>query len=219
MAARVPAVRWCNLQVVVAVDVAGGTGNVRVAVGQEKSRRRVIKLRVQPCVKAVARLASGRKSCTRVIRIRCLLIFPLVTGNTLRRESLKLPNCRALVTFLALHRCVRPKKRKAVLMILHLLHRDIPSANRVTLCAIRTEFPTVNVRVAIRAIFSNVGEDRFHMTLRALHFFVHTSQRIFRVVMVEFRMRADWPPCRRRMAVFTWDCNRPVRAARSLSLG
>jgi len=142
-----------------------------------------------------------------------------MAGDTLRRESLKLPHRRALVTFLALHRSVRTEKRKAVLMILHLLHRDIPSPNRVTLCAIRSEFPPVNIRVTIRAIFSHVRKNRLHVTLRALHSFVHRSQRIVCVVVIEFWMCTDRPPSRCRMAIFTRDRQRPVWAAGSLSLG
>jgi len=179
----------------------------------------MIEFRVEPRVKSMTRFASRRKVRTCVVRIRRLLIIPLVAGNALRREPLKLSDCRTLVTFFALHRCVRAKKRKAVLMILHLLHRDIPSANGMALRAIRTELPPVNIRVTIRAILSHVCKNRFHVALRAVYFFVHAAQRIVRVVVIEFRVRPDRTPCRRCMAVLARDRQRPVRAAGSLSLG
>ncbi len=48
-------------QVVIVVDVAGGAGNIGVAVGQKKSRRAVVELRAQPTVKGVARRAIRRR--------------------------------------------------------------------------------------------------------------------------------------------------------------
>lgn len=109
MASGVATVRRSNLQVVIVVDMAGSAGNIRMSVSQEESGRRVIEFCVQPGIKSVARLASRREFRACVIRIRRLLIIPLMAGNALRREPLKLSDSRALVTFLALHCGVRAK--------------------------------------------------------------------------------------------------------------
>jgi hypothetical protein len=52
----------------------------------------------------------------------------------------------------------------------------------------------VNIRVAIGTIFSHIGEDGLCVTLDALHFFVHATQRIFRFVVIEFGNRPDGTP-------------------------
>jgi hypothetical protein len=61
------------------------------------------------------------------------------------------------------------------LVIAHLLHRDIPSLYRVALRAVRTHLAAMDVRVAISAVFPDVWENRFYLTLCALHFFVHAG--------------------------------------------
>ena len=48
----------------------------------------------------------------------------------------------------------------------------------------------MNVRVAVRAILSYVGEDWLYMALDALYLFVHAAQRILRLVVIKLRHRA-----------------------------
>ena len=79
-------------------------------------------------------------------------------------------------------------------MILHALRGDVPALHGVALRAIGTHLAAVNVRVAIGAIFSNVGEDRFGVALHALHFFVHAAQRIVRAVVIKFEIGSDGTP-------------------------
>ena len=71
-------------------------------------------------------------------------------------------------------------------MILHALRGDVPALHGVALRAIGTHLAAVNVRVAIGAIFSNVGEDRFGVALHALHFFVHAAEQVVGLVVIEF---------------------------------
>lgn len=103
-------------------------------------------------------------------------------------------------------------------MILYLLYRDIPSANGVALCAIRTELPPVNIRVTICAILPHIRKNRLYVALRALHFLVHTPQGIVCMVVIEFRTCADRTPSRCCVAVFARNRERPMWAAGSLSL-
>jgi len=88
----------------------------------------------------------------------------------------------------------------------------------VALRAIRTHLPAVNVRVAVRAILSHVGEHRLYVAFEALHFFVHAAQRIVRLVVIKLRHRADRTPARRRVAILAGNRQRPVRAPRGLVL-
>jgi len=110
------------------------------------------------------------------------------------------------VTLIALDRSVGSQQRKAVLVILHLLHRDIPSLHGVTLGAIRPHLPAVNVRVTICAILPHIREHGLDVALHAVHFLVHSSQRVICFVVVEFGHGADGAPTCRRVTVLTRDC-------------
>jgi hypothetical protein len=73
-----------------------------------------------------------------VVRIRALLEIRGVTGKTLHRHRLKFTLGRAFVARVACHGRVGACQRKAVIMLLDLLNRNLPSADRVTLLAIRS---------------------------------------------------------------------------------
>jgi hypothetical protein len=188
-----------NLQIVIVVDVARGAGHVGVAIGQQKPRRAVIECSAQPTVKFVAALAiAGRKRGpgAGVRWIGGILPILQVAGIASRAQPEENPGRGLLVAFVALHRGVCAQKRKPVLMIAHLLNRDIPALHRVALRAVRTHLAAVNIGVAIGAVLANIGEHRFYVALRALHLFVHAAQRVFRFVVVEFGDRADRAPTR-----------------------
>jgi hypothetical protein len=106
--------------------------------------------------------------------------------HTLRRQPLKLANRRALVAIVALHRGVCTEQRKPILVLLDLVDGNLPAINRVTLRAIGAEFPQVNIRVAIRAIFPNVGEHRLRVAFQTANFLVLSAQRISGFVVIEF---------------------------------
>lgn len=82
--AGVAAIRGCDLQVVVIVDMAGGARNVGMAVGEQKARGAVIELSAQPAIEAVAGVALGGKLCSHVIGIRGLLERFQMAGIALR---------------------------------------------------------------------------------------------------------------------------------------
>ena len=114
------------------------------------------------------------------------------------------------MAFIALHRGVSPEKRKPVLVIAHLLDRDIPALHGVASRAVRTHLAAMDVRVAIGAVLANVCEYWLNVALRALHFFVHAAERVFRLVVIEFGDRADRTPTCRRVAVFARYVQRSV---------
>jgi hypothetical protein len=122
------------------------------------------------------------------------------------------------VAFLARNGGVSAKQRETILVILYLLGRNIPAFYRVTLFAIRTHLPAMNVCVAIGAILSNIGKDRLYVTLNTEHFFVHAAQRIVRLIVIELRNGADRTPAHRCVAVFARNRQRPVRAPCGLVL-
>ena len=61
MASRVPAILRRDRQVVVVIDVAGGARHVSMPIRQQKPRRAVVELSVQPGIKRMASLARGRE--------------------------------------------------------------------------------------------------------------------------------------------------------------
>lgn len=78
----------------------------------------------------------------------------------------------------------------------------------------------MNVGVAVLAALSNAGENRLYVTLRAGHGSMHSAQRIFSLVVIEFRNSANRLPCVRRVAVLAGNVQASmwaVRAAGSLS--
>jgi hypothetical protein len=72
--------------------------------------------------------------------------------------------------------------------------------------------------VTISAILAYIREDGLDVTLNALHFLVHSSQRVICLVVVEFRNRADGPPSRSGVAVFAGNRQGTVRTSGSLRL-
>ena len=94
----------------------------------------------------------------------------------------------ALFTF---HNCVLAEEWKSIEVLLNRLHRNLPAQHRVALRAVAAELRAVNVRMAIRAVLTNVGENWLGMATGASHFFVHSSKRVSRGVVIKFRNSAD----------------------------
>ena len=109
------------------------------------------------------------------------------------------------MTLFALNGSVSAEEREAIEVIFDLLHRNAPALHGVTLLARRAHLMAVDVfvRVAIDAILTDVGEHRFDVALRALHFLVHAAQRISCFVMVKFGNRTDRTPARGGVTIFT----------------
>ena len=63
MTLRVSAVRRPDLKIVIVVDVAGSTRHIRMAVGQQESRRGVIEIRRVPTLRrmAVSAVRNGER--------------------------------------------------------------------------------------------------------------------------------------------------------------
>jgi len=162
-------------QIVVIAHVAIRTLTRRHGVHprQREPRRVVIELRVQPVIRGVARVAGHSELAGCVIRVIRVQVIGLVTRITLRRHRLELAGGAVLVTRIAIHRRMRSGERETVIVILDLLHRDLPAANRVALFAIRAQLPAMDVGVAVLAALPHTGEDRLDVALRTRYGLVH----------------------------------------------
>ena len=109
---------------------------------------------------------------------------------------------------------MRAEQRKPVLMILDLLHRDLPSPDRVALFTAGAELALVNVGVTISAFHAHVTEYRLGVTRRASHLFMQAAQRETSLVVVKLWNTADRFPAAEGVAILARNVERSVWAAR-----
>ena len=145
-----------EVEVVVNVAVAALPRWNSVSTGQRETDRTVIEVRTEPGVRAMAQRAVGRESAGGVVRVTGRFEVGDVTRVALRRQCLKLAAGCSLVTGVAIQGGMSPGQRKAVVVLLHLLHRDLPSTNGVAPFAVRSQLPLVNIGVAVLATLSNI---------------------------------------------------------------
>ena len=122
------------------------------------------------------------------------------------------------MALLASHRRVGPDKRKPVLVFLDGIRRNLPAEHGMELCAVRAKFSAMDVGVAIGAVLTDVRKDRFNVTLRAGHFFVHSAKRVSRFIVVEFRDRLYGTPARIGVAILARYGEWSVRTPSGFSL-
>src|SRR5271165_4619467 len=106
------------------------------------------------------------------------------------------------------------KQREAILVLLDLLHSNLPSLDRVALLATRTKLALVNIGVAVGASLTYVGEDRLDVALGASYTLVHAAERVPRLAVIKLRDVADWFPCAEGVAILAGDIQRAMRTAR-----
>ena len=136
-----------------------------------------------------------------------------MAGIALCGKTVENARSQLLVALVALNCGMRAQQRKAVLVILYLLHGDIPPLYGVTLGAIRPHLTAVHIGVAVGAIFACVCKDRLNMALDAVHLFVHPAQRIVGLVVIKFWDRSYRTPSRSGMAVLAGNGEGAVRVA------
>lgn len=163
----VATIRERDLQRIVVPDVAGRARHISVATSQRETDRRGCVVtakvcsepRVKRCVAALT-IGGGKVGrIGRVWRIRSVLPILQVAGLAVGGKPIENPCGRLLVAIFAKHCSVHPEQGKTVLVILHLLNRNVPALNGMALLTIRSHLPTVDIGVAIRAMFSDVRED------------------------------------------------------------
>ena len=190
-----------------------------MAVGQQETGGTVVEFGVQPGVKRMAGFACGREFCYHVIGVGGFLKIRQVAGRARGRESQELSDSSVLVAPLTLHHCVCAEKRKSVEVLLDRLDRYLPAQDSVAPGAVGAELTAVDVRVAVRAVLTNVSKDRLEMAVRAVDFFMHGTKRKSRGVVIEFGNGANRGPARVRVAVLARNDQRAVRTPAGLTLG
>ena len=205
-------------QVVIVVNVAidAQAGRNGMSSGEKESGRAVVKLGIEPVVRGVAALASGRELCGNVVRVGSVLKVSLVAGVACRRQRLELAVGAPFVTGVAVNRRVGTRQREAIIVLLNVFDSDCPSADGVALLAIGAELALVNISVAVLAALADVGENHLHVTPGAGHGSVHAAQRIARLIMVELGNGADRLPATRGMTVLAGNGQVAVRTMRTL---
>lgn len=109
---------------------------------------------------------------------------------------------------------MRPSQQEPIIVLLDLLHRNLPSANGMTRFTIGSELPPVDVGMAVLAALSDIAEDRLHMATCAGYRLVHAAQGILGLVVIEFGNRTNRRPPICRVTVLAGYIEVPVRAAR-----
>ena len=197
-------------------DVAGSARDGRVRASQRKmGEGRVVELRRQEGVHAVARVACGPKARCGVIRLRRSVEIPHVARRAGGAQARELPRGGPGVAGVALHHGVGAQQRKTIQVVLDVLHRHRPALDGVALRAIGAKLPAVNVGVAVRAARAGLAEDQLGVAQRALDPFVHATQRITGLrVVIELGDGPHRLPVLFRVATRARNLQRSVRAVR-----
>ena len=99
---------------------------------------------------------------------------------------------------------------KAVLVIANRFQGDIPPLHGVATFAIGAELAAMNVGVAISAGLTYVLEDEAGVALGASNLLVHAAQGVAGLVVIEFRIAANWLPTGVGMTVLARRCDWPM---------
>lgn len=102
-------------------------------------------------------------------------------------------------------------------MLLYISNRNLPAADSVALFAICSQLALVNVGMAILAAFSNVGENGPGMAFSTRNRLVQAAQRILRLIVIEFRNRANRSPCIGCVAILARNVEIAMRTVRPSS--
>jgi hypothetical protein len=164
-------------QVVVVVNVAIGARARRhsMCTCQGKPSQCMIKAGIQPIIGRVARLASSRKFSGYVVGILGRLQIFLMATQASRRHSGEIADCAVLVAVVTSCGRVRAGERKAVHVLIDLLNRNFPTADRVAGLASRAHLTLVDVGVAVGAFGTDIAENHLGVTGGASYPFVHAA--------------------------------------------
>jgi hypothetical protein len=209
--------------------MAGGAGQIGMAIDEKETGLAVIKYGVKEGIKTsvargairglkLARDGTGSPRNCEVRWIRGLLKILHVARITIGRKPQVISRGSILMAVFALHNRVLAEEWKSIKVVLNRLHRNLPAENCVALRAIGAELRAVNVRMAIRTVLSNIGENGLGMASGAGYFFVHSAQRVSRGVVVKFRDGADRGPAGGGVAIFARYIKRSVRTSTWLPL-
>ncbi len=179
----------------------------------EPGKAQVVKFSAEPGIHAVACLAGSRETRSRVIGIAGLLELRRMAAQTVGGESLELAHSCVFMAAVALQQGMRSHQRKAVEMLLDVLHRDPPPFHVVAVFAVRSKLAAVNIGMAVRAFRAGIAENQVGVTLAAGDCFVHAAQGKLRLIVIKFRNITDRLPSGEGVAVLAGEIQIAVRAA------
>ena len=90
-----------------------------------------------------------------------------MAGVALRRHLLEAAIGAIFVACVAVDGRMRSCEREAIIVLLNVFIGDLPSSDGVALFAIGAQLATMDVGVTILATLADVGENHFHVALRA----------------------------------------------------
>jgi hypothetical protein len=92
---------------------------------------------------------------------------------------------------------VRPEQREPIQVSIHIPSDLAPSTHRMTLFAVASQLPAMNIGMTIGALVSYVGKNQISMTLPTGQAGMHSLEGETRIPMIEFRRRLyGFPACR-----------------------
>lgn len=186
-----------------------------VHAGQSKAgEAQVVKLGAEPGIHAVAFLAGGGETGSRVIGIAGLLELGGMTAQAISGESLELTHGGVLMAAIALQQRVRSHQRKAVEMLLDVLHRNPPPFHAVAVFAARSKLAAMYIGVAVRAFRARIAEHQVGVALAAGHSFVHSAQGKLGLVVIKLGNIANRLPGGEGVAVLAGEIQVAVGTAR-----
>ncbi len=127
----------------------------------ESGELQVIELCAHPVVHGVALVTTRGQIQLHVVQARGLGIdkVSLVAREARRRQPLELAHCCALVAGITIQCSVCPNQREPVDVLINLLNGYVPALDCMALLAVCAHLPLVDIRVAGRALGSDIRED------------------------------------------------------------
>lgn len=95
-------------------------------------------------------------------------------------------------------------------MVLYGLKRSLPALYRMTIRTIGTKLATMNIRVAVGTLRTDILENHAGMALIATDVLMHATQGITGQVVIKFGIRTYWFPTRIGVAVSAWSGKRAM---------
>jgi hypothetical protein len=138
-----------------------------------------------------------------------------VATNTLCRQSksIELPNSSDLVAGIAIYDGMSADQRKAILMAVNVLERNLPAIRVMTELALGPVLSAMEVGVTVLALIRHAGELQAGVAVTTPHVSMLTSEGKARIRMIEPDLRWDNLPARRDMTRVAGDVDSSVRAA------
>ncbi len=126
--------------------------------------------------------------------------------------AIKWTDCTYLVTGITVHCRMRPNQREAVLMLIDVVDRDLPSDVAMAEIALGGILSAVDIRVAVLTLIADFREHEVTVAILATNALVHSTQRETGLAMFELQNVTKRLPTLRSMAILAGYLQCTVRA-------